>query len=230
MAWKVRKEYSSRPATLKFWTDGTGFPLNVRHARTGELMLQSEMTDLAHVDLCKANLAGANLSGVDLTGANLQGADLTGANLHSAQLGAANLEGAVLRGADLVSSALNAANLEGVDLRNARIGNAGVAEASFRDTDLRGASFVAFGLDMTLWGDVLSTADFTGARWNSATRWPKRFNPASAGAVYEAGGAADLPIPHDGEAVSEAQLPIPADVNPQIGESTTEVTRIGGRA
>ncbi|MGV3724207.1 MAG: pentapeptide repeat-containing protein [Actinomycetota bacterium] len=228
-AWRVRGEYVRRPATLSYWDEGTGFALNVRHVRTGELLLQSETASIAHADLCGARLAGANLTGVDLHGAKLEGADLTGANLRSARLCSANLQGAVLRGAELRASDLDSANLHGADLRHARFGNATMTRASFRDADLRGASFAAFSLDPTLWDNPLTTADFTGARWNSATRWPKRFDPAKAGAIYEEGGEADLPIPHDGDVVSEARLPIPADGHQRIEEPTHEAVRVGGR-
>lgn len=226
--WRVRREYVRRPATLEFWTEGTTFPVNVRHARTGELLLQSEAISLAHADLQGAQFAGASLSGVNLHGADLSGADLTGANLRSAQLDGANLAGTIVRGADLGAARLGGANLESADLRRAYLGGAELAQVSFHGADLRGANFVGRGVDAKLWDRVLGRADFTGARWNSATRWPRYFDPAKAGAVYEDGGEADLPIPHDGEVGSEAKLPIPADSRQRIEEPTHEAVQVRG--
>jgi uncharacterized protein YjbI with pentapeptide repeats len=225
----IRKEFIGRPATLKYWDDGSGFALNVRHLRTGALMLQSDSATLARADLRRANLSGANLSEVNLTGADLEGADLSGAKLQTALLVSANLRGAVLRGANLTAAMLGKANLEGADLRHACLATAKLALASFRDADLRGANFVGRGADVTLWDRVLGPADFTGARWNSATRWPRGFDPIKAGALYETGGEADLPIPHEGELGSKTLLPIPAESQTRTADSASEVLRIVGR-
>jgi len=226
-AWRVRREYTRRPAILKFWKEDSGYLLNVRHQRTGELLLRSKSEDLDHAALEGARLAEANLSELDMHSANLQRADLTGASLRSAKLWCANLEGANLRSADLRSADLERANLQGADLRYAKLGNAVMARTDFRGADLRGASFVALGFDTVIGGDVLESADFTGARWSSATRWPRHFDPEKRGCVFEAGAETDLPIPHTVEVVSEAKLPIPADVRPQIEEPANEGIRIG---
>jgi uncharacterized protein YjbI with pentapeptide repeats len=209
--------------------NGSGFALNVRHVRTGALMLQSETGSLARADLRNAQLAGANLSQMRMTRANLAGADLSGANLSFALLMSANLHGATLRGADLTGARLGRATFQGADLRLACLGTAGLERTSFRNADLRGANFVGRGLSVSLWDRVLGPADFTGARWNSATRWPPGFDPNKAGALYEQGGESDLPIPHDGESGIDSQLPIPADSRQRIEESTQEAVQVGGR-
>ena len=93
--------------------------------------------------------------GADLHGTNLRGANLHGANLRRARLSDVDLQGADLTSADLLGAALYDA-----DLRNA---------------DLRGAIWWGCGAGIT---DVERIgAQFFGARYNRATRWPAGCNP-----------------------------------------------------
>lgn len=122
-------------------------------------------SDLTRADLHNANLTGANLMGSFFNHANMEKANLTGANLSWGQFWSANLKEANLRGADLSRAELRRADLRYADLRGARLDMAVLAVADLRGADLRGAK--------------LEGADFIKAKYDDATQWPERFNPAS---------------------------------------------------
>ncbi len=156
-----------------------------------------EQLDLSNVDLQTAHLPSAylpaanlqwiNLHGADLLEANLQGADLREANLQVARLLRVNLLGADLRmanlrRADLQGADLKLANLEGADLRMANLVGANLEWANLDGAHVYGASLENANLQgASLEGAVLREANLRGARANSATRWPKGFDPARAG-------------------------------------------------
>jgi uncharacterized protein YjbI with pentapeptide repeats len=104
------------------------------------------------VAIYDANLRGANLAAAELINANLNGANLPKANLSSAILHDAHLGGT---------------NLRGANLRNAGLFRADLFAAELQGADLRRA-------------DLLQ-ADLVGAEYDSATRWPRGFDPAAAG-------------------------------------------------
>jgi uncharacterized protein YjbI with pentapeptide repeats len=62
------------------------YTMKILHKTTGELLLETETTNLPGANLPGANLSGADLSGADLSGAKLFGTDLSGAKLSRADL------------------------------------------------------------------------------------------------------------------------------------------------
>ncbi|NBR85779.1 MAG: pentapeptide repeat-containing protein [Proteobacteria bacterium] len=151
--------------------------------------------DLRREDLVGANLAGANLTAADMTDVVMTKANLREANLSRARMGGADLSGADLRLANLESAGLQGANfsqanLEGLDLKGASLQNcnfrganlrgvSGIRDftrADFRDADLRGAYL----LGAVDYGGI--TAEFTGAKYDARTRWPKGFDVEGSGA------------------------------------------------
>ena len=65
--------------------------VQIRHKRTGQVLMQVEAENLVRADLRKASLQGADLCGADLRGADLAGPNLKSANLRGARLQNANL-------------------------------------------------------------------------------------------------------------------------------------------
>ena len=92
-------------------------------------------------------------------------ANMENAKLIRADLSGANLAGANLSGANLWHADLSGANLSGADLRRANLTGADLSSA-----DLSGAVLDRAMLD----GAVLD-----GVSYDSATRWPQRFEPPS---------------------------------------------------
>lgn len=151
--------------------------------------------DLRREDLLGANLAGANLTAADLTDAVMKKANLKDANLSRARMGGADLTGADLRQANLELAGiqganLSQANLEGLDLKGLSLqgcvlrganlrgvsGFRDLTRADFRDADLRGA-YLLGAVDYNG-----NSAKFTGAKYDSRTRWPKGFDVEGSGA------------------------------------------------
>jgi hypothetical protein len=184
-------ERRRQPPVPQFWDDGSPYRLTVRRQPTGEILLRSEAESLAGADLRHVAWAGVDLMNVNLEGADLQGADLR----------AANLRGANLRGA----------NFRGVNLAGARLLSARVAGAIFAGADLRGADFAGRGMDRVLWDHDLREADFRGAVYNVATRWPGSVLPDELGCVLSEEGAECLPLPHAGVGSADEDLPLPAE-------------------
>lgn len=75
--------------------------IEIRHKKTGKILLRVEADTLARADLQGADLRGADLVDDDLGSSNLRDADLRGADLRGADLSGASLHGANLRGANL---------------------------------------------------------------------------------------------------------------------------------
>jgi uncharacterized protein YjbI with pentapeptide repeats len=115
----------------------------------------------AHKRLWYANLRKADLSLAVLNSADLRGADLDGADLTKAQL----------LDVTLIEARLHAAKLNEVVLRGdyAQLDRADLSGADLRGADLRAGT--------------LDGANLEGARCDSATQWPRDFDPASAGAL-----------------------------------------------
>jgi hypothetical protein len=67
-------------------------------------------------------------------------------------------------------------------------------------------------------------ANFFGARYNAATRWPRGFDPAEHGCAYESDAEQPLPIPA-AAAMSEVEtLPIAAQSAPEAAAAEPVVT------
>jgi Pentapeptide repeats (8 copies) len=81
-----------------------------------------------------------------------------------------------LRGADLRRAQLAGADLRSADLRGAYLPNADLGDA-----DLRGAGYLPEG-EVLREAHVLD-ADFRGALYDAATRWPRYFRPRWNGCI-----------------------------------------------
>jgi Pentapeptide repeats (8 copies) len=116
--------------------------------------LEEEMPELQEAmdALIRLRQARPSKSPIKLTGAYLIKGRLENADLASTRLDSAEMQGADLSAASLSGANLSHANLQGSELCAA---------------DLRGAD--------------LTKANLQGASADSATRWPKGFNPVSAG-------------------------------------------------
>jgi uncharacterized protein YjbI with pentapeptide repeats len=80
--------------------------IEIRHSRTGAVLLRVDRGDLVGAELRGARLRNADLDGAELGNADLRNADLRGARLAGADLRGADLRGANLRGADLRKASL----------------------------------------------------------------------------------------------------------------------------
>lgn len=172
MAYLEKRRRSPVP---RFWIIEDEFKLTIRSLTTGEILLQASQGKLSNQDLRDISLPNANLQGVDLSSTDLRGA---------------NLRGAHLRGALLISTDLSSA-----DLRNADLGVLTISKADFRNADLRGTNFRGWGATTVIWDTKLGDAEFTGAKYNRATRWPLGFDPQSRGCILYEDAEAILPIP-----------------------------------
>jgi uncharacterized protein YjbI with pentapeptide repeats len=167
------------------------------------------MADLSVADLSWAYLYGANLSKSILTNTNLKwamlnGADLSEANLQNALLGGATLRDTKLVGADLSYAKMEYINDDGEDqgllykttLKNADLSSVSLVGAKLEGADLSGVKFTEANLSQTdLRFADLSYADLTGTnleqanlektKYNNQTKWPKGFDPAKAGAIFQ---------------------------------------------
>lgn len=151
------------------FTDAYCFLTNFRDAR----LSRSKFRD--------ANLTAATLSGAEMKECDLRGATLTNSSFQGADLSKANLEGL-----DLTSVSFQGAKLRAAKLRKAK-GFTDCTKADFREADLRGANM----LGMKDYGGT--TAKFTGAKYDKATRWPKGFDVEASGAVLVGAEEAETP-------------------------------------
>jgi len=190
----VAYEWSVRPPVLRFWDDGSDYRLQVRRKANGAVLYRSEQDTLASTDFRSVDFAGCALQEIRASGSDFQGADLHGADLS---------------GADLTSARLQAANLCGASLYRCRL-----KRAKLQGADLRGADFRGHGLFVTLSDDYLAEADFRGAFYNAATRWPMGFDPRRRGCVLVEEVHSDLPIPTQSVQAGAALLPIPRETLP----------------
>jgi hypothetical protein len=86
-----------------------------------------------------------------------------------------NARGRALRGAYLTGADLSGRDLRRADLRGARLAGASLRGADLLGACLRGADLA--GTDLS--GATLNDADLTGARPDTATRWPDGFDLAA---------------------------------------------------
>jgi hypothetical protein len=171
----VYTEWKSQPRRLYYWRDDTPSGVAIRHLYSGELLYHTNRSVLRPAELRDVNLTEADLRLESLIGLDFRGARLRGANLEEARLYQCCFDGA-----DLVGCRLAGAWLHG---------------ASFKGADLRGADFRGRGGNRTLTTRRMEGANFFGARYNAATRWPPGFAPAEHGCAYENDAEQPLPIP-----------------------------------
>lgn len=214
LLFEIWQEYRRRPPVLRYWKYEANVALTVREIKTGKVVLQSDEASLAHRDLSTVPLTNTCLAGVNLHWAELSGRDLGGVDLRSAGLTRADLRRARLCGANLESANLADADLRQADLRQARLAAATLRNADLRGADLRGADFIGRGAPLVLWDKTLGGAQFRGAIYDSATRWPIGFDCTARGCVRAPDDANRLPIPaQTGESITD-QLPVP-DATPR---------------
>lgn len=151
-----------------------------------------------------ANLSGMDLSHIYLDGgsgvtfeeANLSYADLSYACLVYCNL---NMRKANLQEANLSHAVLSMVDLTKADLRGANLDNAKLYEVDFNEADLQGASLGFHararidmrkanlrGADLRKIKNIPGVYFWEGAIYDSATLWPKDFNPAEQGAILRA--------------------------------------------
>ncbi len=138
---------------------------------------------LSRADLNQANLNGANLKNADLSDANLTESSLIGAELNKAHLSGINLSKANLSQVDLTESILNQANFTEACLEKASLMWAVLIEADLSGADLSGADLS----DANLSGANLNSANLKDVFYNSKTKLPNNFDPASQGMVNKLG-------------------------------------------
>jgi len=184
----VWQEWKTQPRRLRYWREVVPSGIVIRHYRTGEILLHLPGTELRAEDL-----RGVCLDGADLRAEKLQGFDLRGVRL---------------RGANLFGAAMNDCNLDGADLASSRMVDVSLRGARLRGADLRGADFCGSGLNAVLTPGRLEGADFFGALYNAATRWPRGFDPGAHGCAYEGDAEQTLPIPASTSSSLPASLPI----------------------
>ena len=182
--------------------------ISLRKAYLGEVDLGgadlsgSDLTeaDLRYANLAKIILKGSTLLQTILVGANLDGADLRGANLSYVQFEQGSLANAKLDrtnflDASLVQTNCTGASLEQASLSGANFFNATLADANFSYANLTHANLSSANLTRAnLSRANLSGADlsctlldntvFEAALYSASTRWPKGFDPVSAGAIF----------------------------------------------
>ncbi|HUS71852.1 MAG TPA: pentapeptide repeat-containing protein [Sedimentisphaerales bacterium] len=152
------------------------------------------------------NAQSADLSGMDLSNIYLDGcsgvtfeeADLSYADLSYAYLVHCNLNmcKANLQEANLNHAVLSIVDLTKADLRGANLDNAEIYEVNFNEADLQGASLGFHargridmreanlcGADLRKIKNIPGVYFWGGAIYDSATLWPKDFNPAEKGAI-----------------------------------------------
>jgi uncharacterized protein YjbI with pentapeptide repeats len=122
-----------------------------------------DSTNLSGIDLSDKVMEGAMFADADLSRANLESSDLYWAVFFRAKLYDVNLRCARLCGADFALSDLSRADLRGANLGLDNLGGA---------TQLQGANLSTSLVDGT---------DFTGAKYDSETRFPADFDPLARG-------------------------------------------------
>jgi hypothetical protein len=169
------------------------------------------LTNFRDAKLSKSTFRDANLTSATFSGAQMKQCDLRGATLTNSSFQEADLSKANLEGLDLTSASFQNAKLRGAKLHKAK-GFTDCTKADFREADLRGANL----LGMKDYGGT--TAKFTGAKYDKATRWPNGFDVEGSGAVLVGKDEAE-----DGEeaaAKPKAKTKSPAEAS--IDESTDD--------
>lgn len=184
----VWQEWKTQPRRLRYWREQAPSGIVIRHYRSGEILLHLPGTELRAEDLRGVCLDGADLREEKLTGVDFKNTTLRGANFEDAEL-----YNCCFAGADLVGCRMSGAWLHG---------------ATFKGADLRGADFRGRSMIQINTVGRLEGADFFGALYNAATRWPRGFDPAAHGCAYEGDAEQALPIPASTSSSVPASLPI----------------------
>jgi uncharacterized protein YjbI with pentapeptide repeats len=139
---------------------------------------RNEMGPMHALDFKNAKLAGIDLSDRDLQGCTFEGANLRKASLWSCKVETAKFAHADLTDARMAFIHADSASFEGAKLRGCDIHIATLTNVRFRGADLTGAKLDFSwleGADFT--GATLQDVDFTRARYNERTIFPKGFTP-----------------------------------------------------
>lgn len=157
-----------------------------------QLMFLGSM-NFTEVDFTKANLKGAvlnraNLSRADFSEANLSIASFIDANLKGAILQKATLNGAKFIGTDLTGADLSGTDLQEVNLREAILRKANLCGTNLKQVILGQRVYVGWnpmdpGNFATGQWAIDVTAEFSEAKYDSFTSWPKGFDPKAFGAI-----------------------------------------------
>jgi hypothetical protein len=184
-------------------TDSQSGTVEIKHKRTGEVLLRVEGAALEQAYLAGANLDEAGLARQNLTAAELQGARLICADLEGACLREADLRGVVLLYANLADANLENALLWGSCCLGANFSGANLRRADLRGADLTRADL--FGGDLR--DTRLSGIGLQYSRYDARTRWPDDFNPRQHGAALVGWFLKELP-PESGTIDEEQAIEI----------------------
>lgn len=193
-----RRDFSGQSLEGSDFTDANCSFANFRDAK----LARSKFKD--------ANLTGASFTDADMKGCDMRGATFDNAGFQGVDFSKANLEGAELTGVSFQNTKLRGANLRKIK------GLADGTRADFRDADLRGANL----LGMKDYGGT--TAKFTGAKYDKATRWPKGFDVEGSGAV--------LVGKDDDEESNEATAKAPAEASDDASTDDDEKEAASAKA
>jgi uncharacterized protein YjbI with pentapeptide repeats len=154
--------------------------------------------NLSGIDLSGRNLGGFYLSRKNFSGARFERTNLSRATLDAARFDRAQLTGVDLREATLHEASFREAFIGSVRTRQGRFAFTDFDGASLIGADFRNARFLGARLGGFLGGADfggtylrsvdfrpsagIGQANFQGARYDMATKWPKGFDPRAAGA------------------------------------------------
>lgn len=135
----------------------------------------------------RPTLAGSDWIECEIGGSDLHGADLRGCRFDFAHLDGCNLARADLRGSDMRHAVIAGARLEGANMDGCCVSHAEAYGADMRNAELRGSDMNRSDMRaVDLQGANVAGVVWYGARYDSATRWPRGFDPTAAGAVSDA--------------------------------------------
>lgn len=128
--------------------------------------------------LVEVNLSGCKLSGSTFWGSNFRYADLINADLSGADLSGADFCGANLKNSNFFGTLLSGTNFSE--------GKFVLARNSTEEIERKVSEE---------WLDTLNKVNFTNAQYDNSTKWPDKFNPVSAGAIYRSDWDYHPPFP-----------------------------------
>jgi uncharacterized protein YjbI with pentapeptide repeats len=164
--------------------DSPGFRVDLAGADlTGAILARAKLDNARFVraTLRGAILAESQLNDARFVEAKMEGISLIGSHLRSAKLGGAKLERSALYEADFAGADLHGAHLSDAEFSEVGpgISHAYVVRAIANTV---GAIPSRFGIGPL--GDAnLDKVQLTDATYNSSTRWPRRFDVQSSGAL-----------------------------------------------
>ena len=141
--------------------------------------------DFTEINLAGLNLSKQSLGNLNLNKANFRGANLFAANMHNVNLSNANLSDANLTEVDLSNKVnLSYANLSGANLSNANLKTVNLIGAKLKNANLSKANL----FEADLQEAILQGANLQHGIYNSATMFPRGFDPTEMGAYLIAPG------------------------------------------